>query len=102
MTDHKIVYLRHFTEQKQVREFPDGFAEMLFRNADNHYYDRLRGRFVAVKRAYFKGRERDIALVYEIEDYAIVFVTMTLLKERQQLNRVSSGRWERYEPETDL
>ena len=102
MSDYEILYLRHFNEQKAVREFPDGFAETLFRNADSYYYDRVTGRFVAVKRAYFKGRERDIALAYEIESDVIVFVTITLLKERQQQNRVSSGRWERYEPEIDL
>ena len=82
MSDYGISYLRHFINQKAVREFPDGFAEMLFRDADNYYYDHLRGRFVAVKRAHFKGRERDIALVYEIEDGGIVFVTITVLKER--------------------
>ena len=102
MSDYGISYLRHFIDQKAVREFPDGFAETLFQNADNYYRDLLRGRFVAVKRAYFKGRERDIALVYEIEDNSIVFVTITMLKEGQQQNRVSSGRWERYEPEINL
>ena len=102
MSDYEISYLRHFVDQKAVREFPDGFAETLFRNADNYYYDCLRGRFVAVKRAHFKGRERDIALVYEIEDDSVVFVTITVLKERQQQNRVSAGRWERYEPESNL
>ena len=102
MPDHRISYLRHFIDQKAVREFPDGFAETLFHDADNYYRDHLRGRFVAVKRSYFKGRERDIALVYEIEDSGIVFVTITMLKEGQQQNRVSSGRWERHEPEINL
>lgn len=102
MSDYEISYLRHFVDQRAVREFPDGFAETMFRNADNHYYDRLTERFVAVKRTHFKGRERDIALVYEIEDDSIVFVTITLLKERQQQNRVLSGRWERHEPESNL
>lgn len=103
MTDYEILYLRHFNEQKAEREFPDGFAETLFRNADNYYYDNLTDRFVAVKRARFKGRERDIALAYEIASGdVIVFVTITLLKERQQQNRVSAGRWERHEPESNL
>lgn len=102
MPEYEISYLRHFVEQKALRDFPDGFAEELIREADNYYNDRLRGRFVAVKRVHFRGRERDIALAYEIEDNVIVFVTMTLLKEGQERNRVSSGRWERHEPEIDL
>lgn len=102
MSDYGVSYLRHFIDQKAIREFPDGFAETLFRDADSYYYDHLRGRFVAVKRAYFKGRERDIALVYETDDNGIVFVTITMLKEGQQQNRVSSGRWERHEPEINL
>ena len=102
MSDYEISYLRHFIDRKEIREFPDGFAETLFRDADSYYRDHLRGRFVAVKRANFKGRERDIALVYEIENNGIVFVTIIVLKERQQQNRVSSGRWERYDPEINL
>ena len=103
MSDYEISYLRHFVDQKAVREFPDGFAEMLFRNADYYYYDHLTERFVAVKRTHFKGRERDIVLAYEVaSEDVIVFVTITLLKERQQQNRVLSGRWERHEPESNL
>ena len=55
MSDYEISYLRHFVDQKTVREFPDGFAEMLFGNGDNCYYDRLTGRFVAVKEGAFQG-----------------------------------------------
>lgn len=62
------------------REFPNGFGEMLLRDADNYFYDTEENTSIAVKRVLFKGRERDVALVFAVEGSTVAFVSIFPLK----------------------
>ena len=101
-TDSQVHYSDHFVNRKYLREFPDGFAEMVLQTADAYYRDTETGNSIAVKRVQFGGAERDIALAYNVRSNALIFVTIFILKERQQQNRLREGRWVQYEPESQL
>ena len=100
--DAEIRYLDHYAETLGERPFLEGFAETVLQNADAYYYDMLRRRFVAVKRMFVLGAERDVAVAYEIEDNITRVVTILPLKEGQRQNRMQRGRWVPYEPESKL
>ena len=48
---------------------------------------------VAVKRVFFQGSERDLALTYRLDEESVVFITIHPLKEGQKERRIRSGRW---------
>ena len=102
MNDYEIIYRRHFGQRMREREFPDGFGEMLLRNADNYYYDTEEYTSIAVKKLHFKGRERDIALIFAVEGSAIAFISIFPLKAGELRRKIQSGKWARYETASNL
>ena len=97
-----IRHSEHYEEVRIARSLPESCGGEVLQNADAHYYDTLRGRFIAVKRMYVLGAERDIAVAYEREGKITLLVTIFPLKEGQQQNRRGHGRWAPYEPESQL
>ena len=90
----KITFSRHFIERNTLRGIGKDVAEKIFSEADGHYLDSQTNTFVAVKRMVFKGKERDVGLVYRKAQDEIVFITIHPLKDGQKKNRINSGRWE--------
>lgn len=84
------------------REFPDGFGEMLLRDADNYYYDVEEHTSIAIKRLQFKGRERDIALVFVVEGNSIAFVSIFPLKVGELRRKIQMGKWAHDETASNL
>jgi hypothetical protein len=76
-----------------LRNIELGLAEEVFMNADSRFWDNESLMFVALKRVEYKGRERDIGVIYKKKDEDILFVTVHPLKEGQKENRITSGRW---------
>lgn len=97
-----ITYSKHFLKRKGLRGIPDGLAELIYYQADGHYRDVQTGTYVAVKRVSFQGKKRDMALTYSLTGDKIVLVTLHPLKPGQKANRIKSGRWIKYEPESAL
>ncbi|MCY3544282.1 MAG: hypothetical protein OXI16_07245 [Chloroflexota bacterium] len=102
MNDSEITYRPHFRLRMRQREFPDGFGEMLLRDADNYYYDTQENTSVAVKRVPFKGRERDIALIFSVEGSAIAFISIFPLKLGELRRKTQMGKWARDETASNL
>lgn len=88
-----LIYSRHFTARKELRDIPDGMAEIILEKADGYYIDVVTNYLVAVKRIEYNGTERDMALTYSISEDKIILITLHPLKEGQKENRVRSGRW---------
>ncbi|NHM26444.1 hypothetical protein G7K71_05455 [Desulfofundulus sp. TPOSR] len=92
-----VVYSKHFAIRKELRGIPDGMAETIFTQADEHYKDTQTDYFIAVKHMEFQGAERDMALTYSMSEGKIVLVTLHPLKDGQRENRVRSRRWVKIE-----
>lgn len=102
MRDYQITYRPHFGIRMRQREFPDGFGEMLLRDADNYYYDTQGDTSVAVKRLHFKGRKREVALIYSVEGDEIAFVSIFPLKSGELRRKIRRGRWVQDETPSNL
>ena len=100
--DSEFRYYDHYCRRLSERPYLEGLAEMILQNPDATYYDTSKFRFVAVKRLFLLGAERDVAVAYEIVDNIVWLVSLFLLKERQQQNRLREGRWVSYEPARGL
>ena len=87
-----VVLSKHFVVRKELRSIPDGMAETIFTQANEHYKDTRTNYFIAVKRMKFQGAERDMALTYSITEDKIELVTLHPLKDGQRENRVRSRR----------
>ena len=102
MNDREITYRQHFRIRMQQREFPDGFGEMLLRDADSYHYDTEEHTSIAVKRVRFKGRERDVALVFSVEGSVVVFISIFPLKAGEVRRKIQMGKWVRDETASNL
>lgn len=98
----KVRLAQHFAERQRLRDFPEGLAETILRDADGHYRNGMSGWNIAVKRIAFQGKERDVALTYTVDRNEIVLITIHPLKEGQKDQRIESGRWVSYEPKSLL
>ena len=98
----EIRYSDHYEYGRIAHLIPEGFGEAILQNPDAYHYDTLRQRFVAVRRMFVLGADRDVAVAYEIHGNITWLVTVFILKERQQWNRRGTGRWVPYEPESEL
>ncbi len=63
------------------------------------FYDNLTGSLVAVARARYGGRFREMMVAFSEKKDEVILVTMHPLKPRQKENRIASGRWVRHERE---
>jgi len=91
----KIRYSKHFRERMRLRGVSERLAREIFYEAEVHFEDIQTQTLVAVKKIVFKGKERDMALIYRRTNDEVIFITLHPLKENQRENRVRSGRWRR-------
>ena len=102
MRDYEIIYRPHFRLRMRQREMPDGFGEMLLREADSYYYDTEEYTSVAVKRVPFKGRNRDVALVFSVEGSEVALISIFPLKAGELRRKIQTGKWARDETAINL
>lgn len=93
----KFAYTSHFKFRAKERKIPLKLAKEVFDNADEWYFDDLRGHRIAIARVEFKGRARRIMLAYDIIGETIEFITIHAIREAEVKNKVNSGRWKHEE-----
>jgi len=86
-------YSPHLLERLAIRRMPRHIPQFVFDNAQVRLTDTASGRSIAVLKVNLKGRDRDMALVYQEDNGVVSFITLHPLKEGQLKNRINSGRW---------
>lgn len=71
----------------------------VFRRAKEVFYDKITGNSIAVARARYAGKIREMMVAFSEKEDEIVLVTVHPLKPQQKANRVTSGRWIPHERE---
>ena len=85
---------KHFRERNILRNIEAGIAERVFEEADGNYLDTVTQMRIAIKHLEYKGKMRDVCLVYTQEaNKEVTFITIHPLKESQKENRIITGRW---------
>ena len=93
----RIRYAGHLEVRLDLRSIPRQLPRRIYHRAKELFFDNLTGNFVAVARARYAGKIRDMMVAFSEKKDEIVLVTVHPLKPQQKANRVASGRWVRYE-----
>ena len=93
----RICYTQHLKNRMRLREIPDHLPEEIYEFAEERYYDNEMEYGIAIKRIDFKGRQREMIVVYEETDDEINLVTVHPIKPNEKRNRLRSKRWRKYE-----
>lgn len=95
MQKFKISYSAHLEFRLKIREIPHQLPEQIFEISKEHYFDNQTRKYAAVSNARYKGRVREIAVIYEQVNNEIILITIHPLKDLQKLHRIKSRRWQR-------
>lgn len=91
----KIIYTQHLEFRLKLREIPARLPKEIFQKSEERYFDLITSRKVAVGTIAFKGRFREMAVVYEEMDKQINLITIHPLKNYQKESRINSWRWQK-------
>ena len=95
----RIRYADHLQFRVALRRIPKHLPRNLYRRTKEVFFDNITGNYVAIGRARYGGKIRDMMVAFVEKDDEITLVTVHPLKPRQKANRVASGRWVSYERE---
>lgn len=93
----RIRYAGHLQLRLGLRKIPRQLPRRIYHRAKELFYDRITANFVAVARARYAGKTREMMVAFSEMDDEIILITVHPLKPRQKANRVASGRWVPYE-----
>lgn len=91
----KIVYASHLLLRLKLREIPYLLPKKIYQTSNEHYFDKETLKKVAVKEVKFKGKLREMAVIYEETNDQINLITIHPLKNYQKIQRIKSGRWQK-------
>ena len=86
----------HLRLRLALRRIPEGLPRRVHKRAKELFYDRMTGNLVAVARARYSGRTRDVMVAFLEKDDEVLLITVHPLKPQQKANRIASGRWVAY------
>lgn len=94
----KVFYTGHLKFRIKVRRIPFQLPRRIVKTAVEHYFDNQTNHLVAVKLARYSGKLRWMAVTYDkIGSDRIEVITIHPFDRELIENRVSRGRWEKYE-----
>jgi hypothetical protein len=91
----KILYSPHLILRLKLREIPHSLPKEIYQTSKEHYFDRETGKKIAIGRAKYKSKLREMAVVYEEINGQISLITIHPLKKYQKISRIRSGRWQK-------
>jgi hypothetical protein len=104
MTEHnrpqrrgRIVYADHLRLRLALRGIPEQLPQRIYLRAKEQFFDSETQHRVAVARARYAGKMREMAVSFENDGETVTLITVHPLKERQKLNRINARRWIPYE-----
>ena len=77
----------------KVRNIPENLPREICKKAKEKYMDTKTGYNVAVKEVLYKGKVREMAVVYEEITDTVKIITIHPLKAYEKEARIRIGRW---------
>lgn len=93
----KIVIRPHLKLRLKQREIPQDYPSKILSKPTNKYFDNETGHFIAIRSLKYYGKTRPMVVVYDTIDSEIQAVTVYPSNNQEIKNRLSSGRWAKYE-----
>jgi len=91
----KIVYSQHLILRLKLREIPYYLPKAIYQTSKEYYFDEETFKKVAIKEVKFKGKLKEMAVIYEEINGKINLITIHPLKKYQKISRIKSGRWQK-------
>ncbi len=82
-----------------MRQIPKNLPRRILQRANESFYDKITGNFIALARARYAGKMREMMVAFSEKNDEITLVTVHPLKPHQKTNRIVSGRWVPHERE---
>lgn len=89
----EVKYSSHLNLRLKTRDIPHELPSEIYLSSTEKYFDSAVGRDIAVRQIQYKGKIREMMIVYEDHQDYVVIVTIHPLKKNQKNNRIETGRW---------
>ena len=91
------MYADHLRLRLLLRDIPEQLPRRIYLRAKEQFFDTTTHHRVAVVRARYAGKTREMALSFDDDGETVTFITIHPLKEQQKTNRINAQRWIPYE-----
>ena len=93
-----IQYADHLRLRLVLRRIPEQLSRRIYYRAKERFFDTATHHRIAVARARYTGKIREIAISFEETEETVTLITIHPLKAHQKTNRINSrSRWIPYE-----
>lgn len=89
----EIRYSKHLLTRLRIREIPETLPRLIMVKARRRFFDTETDLEIAVARAKFAGKLREVMVAYRRDGDDMLLITIHPLKLHQLKNRIASGRW---------
>lgn len=93
----RIVYADHLRLRLALRQIPEQLPRRVYRRAKEQFFDTNTHHCVAIARARYAGKMREMAVSFADDGETVTLITIHPLKEQQKTNRINAQRWIPYE-----
>jgi len=91
--EKEIVYTDHLQLRLKIREIDSDLPRQVYEEATERYFDIVTEYNIAVGEAYYKGKYREMAVIYSEMTWEIRLITIYPLKSYEKISKIESGRW---------
>ena len=89
----EIIYTKHLKSKLQLREISNDLPKNIYSNTRERYYDKETGNNIAIDNIEYKGKEREMIVVYNEKPDRINIITIHTIKSDEKNNKIKKGRW---------
>jgi len=93
----RIQYADHLRLRLALRQVPEQLPRRVYQRAKERFFDTSTHHHVAIARARYAGKIREMAVSFEDDGETVTLITIHPVKEQQKANRINLRRWVPYE-----
>jgi len=89
----EIIYTGHLQFRLKIREIDSELPKKIYEDSEEIYHDTKTGYDIAVGRAFYKDKLREMSVTYEETIDEIKIITIHPLRIYEKISKIKSGRW---------
>ncbi|MBI2050274.1 MAG: hypothetical protein HYT31_00535 [Parcubacteria group bacterium] len=91
----EVVYSKHLELRLKLRSIHHELPRIIYQTSSERYTDAITQLSVAINKTAYRGKVREVALVYRETAKEARLITIHPLKPGQKNSRIKSGRWKK-------
>lgn len=89
----RILYTNHLKLRLKIRNIPEEYPEIIYKEPEQIYYDTAEDTFIAIKNLPYNDRIRSMMIAYEEKKGIVEIITIHPITKEKIINRTMRGRW---------